>query len=103
LFCSKYTNVFETKEDLRYDNFLRHVNKNHSDELKAVTSKIKQLQKKRKKFGTSSTPDEIVQNVKKWWFGRRRRGSVTSMFQMNKFTFLIRRSGKGIQGSLETL
>jgi len=35
--------------------------------------------------------DEIVQNVKKWWHSKSREGSITSMVQTTKFTFLIRR------------
>ena len=55
--------------------------------MAAVNKKIRNLQKKRKNIGKTSTPNEIVKEIKRWWKSRDRPGSLTSFFQ-NKDKFI---------------
>ena len=108
-FCPNYTWT-GSKSEIRWDNLSRHVKKRHREDLAAVNKKIRNLQKKRKNIGKTSTPNEIVKEIKRWWKSRDRPGSLTSFFQKtDNFTLLIRRrtisaaSKLGFDGCLSIL
>ena len=77
----------QRKKILRYDNLSRHVKNKHRKDLVAVNTKIRNLPKKRKYLGTTSTPNEIVKEIKKWWKSRDRPGSVTSFFSEEGYVY----------------